>query len=156
MRQTIATASKALEHRNAKSLELARNPESHEDDPKQNDEEIKAKWGMLFVTIIIVLSIAFEKGTDYIREATPEELSEASVYFHDGCLYLMGDLDTFDQVVTALLEELTTLGFLGFAFFLATCRFGGQPSIVTQASLMSLHEPDALEASFSARMDRTI
>lgn len=43
---------------------------------KLEEEEIKAKWGMLFVTIIIVLSIAFEKGTDYIREATPEELRE--------------------------------------------------------------------------------
>jgi hypothetical protein len=136
----------------------------HEESHKETHSEaaIKAQWGILFVTIIIVLSIAFEKGTDYIREATPEELREvrtsallrASIVA--ACAsppifsrkYRAPDRRPLKQVVTALLEELTTLGFLGFAFFLATCRFGGHPSIVTQASLLSLHEPDALQASF--------
>jgi hypothetical protein len=33
------------------------------------------------------------------------------------------------------MEELTTLGFLGFAFFITTVDFGDRPSLIEQASI---------------------
>ena len=72
------------------------------------------RWGFLFVTIIIVFSVAFEMGVEYIKEAVNEDMEE---------------------VVSALLEELTTLGFLGFAFFLFTVPIDDGESLI-QPSLI--------------------
>ncbi len=76
MRQVIASSHTRLAaHTEAGSS--GEGSEGHHEE-SHDDAAIKAQWGILFVTIIIALSIAFERGTDYIREATPEELKEVS------------------------------------------------------------------------------
>lgn len=94
-----------------------------------NDEEkaVISRWGYAFVTIIIVFSVSFEYAVEVIQESVPEELSE---------------------VVTALLEELTTLGFLGFAFFMTTVPVSGGESLIEMLSMYSLHEKEALKELF--------
>ena len=107
--------------------------EEEEEKKREEDEEemmenaIKARWGFAFVTIIIIFSVAFVKGSEAVREAVPEELEE---------------------VVSALMEELTTLGFLGFAFFITTMDLGGGESLIEQASMYALNEPEALKELF--------
>mmetsp|Transcript_7591 Transcript_7591/g.17832 ORF Transcript_7591/g.17832 Transcript_7591/m.17832 type:complete len:743 (-) Transcript_7591:95-2323(-) len=88
---------------------------------------IKARWGFAFVTIIIIFSVAFVKGSEFVKHAVPEELEE---------------------VVAALMEELTTLGFLGFAFFITTMDLGSGESLIEQASVYALNEPEALKELF--------
>ena len=56
----------------------------------------------------------FERGSEYIREVVPKELHE---------------------VVAALMEELTTLGFLGFAFFMATRSIDGDMSLLQKVCM---------------------
>ena len=91
------------------------------------EKAVISRWGYAFVTIIIVFSVSFEYGVEVIQESVPEELSE---------------------VVTALLEELTTLGFLGFAFFMTTVPVSGGESIIELLSMYSLHEKEALKELF--------
>jgi hypothetical protein len=121
-----------------KSVQSLRNPEHPEhgldaDEENENTpesirvEKIKAWWAFTFVTIIIVFSVSFESAVEYVRHAVPEELQE---------------------VIAALLEELTTLGFLGFAFFLTTVEINDQPSLIESLSLYSLHEREALAELF--------
>jgi len=98
-----------------------------EEEEEMMENAIKARWGFAFVTIIIIFSVAFVKGSEAIREAVPEELEE---------------------VVSALMEELTTLGFLGFAFFITTMDLGGGESLIEQASIYALNEPEALKELF--------
>ena len=98
-----------------------------EEEGEESEEAILVRWGFAFVTIIIVFSVTFEMSVEYIKEAVPEELEE---------------------VVSALLEELTTLGFLGFAFFLFTVPIDNGESLIEMASMYSLHEKEALKELF--------
>jgi hypothetical protein len=43
---------------------------------RMRENEIKARWGLAFVTVIIIFSVAFVKATNYIKEAVPKELEE--------------------------------------------------------------------------------
>lgn len=94
---------------------------------EETEEETLVRWGFFFVTIIIVFSVSFEMAVEYIKEAVPKEMQE---------------------VVSALLEELTTLGFLGFAFFLFTVPISKGESLIELASMYSLHEKEALKELF--------
>jgi hypothetical protein len=51
-------------------------PKSAKEEMREN--EIKARWGLAFVTVIIIFSVAFVKATSYIKEAVPKELEEVS------------------------------------------------------------------------------
>jgi len=99
----------------------------HTPEKEMEEMAIKARWGFAFVTIIIIFSVAFVKGSEFVKHAVPEELEE---------------------VVAALMEELTTLGFLGFAFFITTMDLGGGQSLIEQASIYALDEPEALKELF--------
>eukprot|EP00960_Hanusia_phi_P030943 748966-Hanusia_phi.AAC.2 len=94
---------------------------------EERETEVKVRWGFAFVTLIISFSVLFEYAVKLIRERVPELLQE---------------------VVDALLEELTTLGFLGFLFFLFTVPVRGEESLLGIASVYSLHEPGALQELF--------
>ena len=108
--------------------EKSSDEESNEGEPDSLQvQKIKAWWAFTFVTIIIIFSVSFENAVEYVRHAVPEELKE---------------------VIGALLEELTTLGFLGFAFFLTTLRVNEEPSLIESLSLYSLHERGALAELF--------
>ena len=98
-----------------------------EEESVEGEDAILVQWGFAFVTIIIVFSVSFEMGVEWIKEAVPEELQE---------------------VVSALLEELTTLGFLGFAFFLFTVPISNGESLIETASIYSLNEKEALKELF--------
>ena len=52
---------------------------------------LQVRWGFAFVTIIILFSVVFEYGCELLKESLPEQ----------------------EEVISCLLEELTTLGFLG-------------------------------------------
>ena len=114
-------------HESVKDAEL--NDEKGFESPEESDREdkIKAWWAFTFVTIIIIFSVSFESAVEYVRHGVPEELQE---------------------VIAALLEELTTLGFLGFAFFLTTVEINDQPSLIESLSLYSLGEREALAEMF--------
>ena len=101
--------------------------EEEEEEEEEAEAAVLVRWGFLFVTIIIVFSVAFEMGVEYIKEAVNEDMEE---------------------VVSALLEELTTLGFLGFAFFLFTVPIDDGESLIEIASIYSLHEKEALKELF--------
>ena len=123
-------------HGSRKSVQSLRDPslrpaEEYEKSENSPDsikvQKIKAWWAFTFVTIIIIFSVSFESAVEYVRHGVPEELQE---------------------VIAALLEELTTLGFLGFAFFLTTVRINDQPSLIESLSLYSLQEREALGELF--------
>jgi len=119
------------EHREGEHGEHGEHGEGSEREGEGEEEADEAaileRWGFFFVTIIIVFSVSFELGVETIKESVPEQLLE---------------------VVSALLEELTTLGFLGFAFFLFTVPIDQGESLIEIASLYSLHEKEALKELF--------
>ncbi len=113
---------------NHESVDEAREEsDASEREDSEREEKIKEWWAFTFVTIIIIFSVSFESGVEYVRHGVPDELQE---------------------VIAALLEELTTLGFLGFAFFLTTVQINDQPSLIESLSLYSLGEREALAELF--------
>ena len=118
-------AHEGSEHEREGGEEEVEGEEEHEFTAEE--AEVITRWGYAFVTIIIAFSVAFEYGVEAIKERVPEELEE---------------------VVSALLEELTTLGFLGFAFFMTTVPIKDGDSLIEMASMYSLHEKEALKELF--------
>jgi hypothetical protein len=79
--RTVATQEREAESQQegAKAGAEAEKKEAPKSDKEETREnEIKARWGLAFVTVIIIFSVAFVKATNYIKEAVPKELEEVS------------------------------------------------------------------------------